>query len=134
MPDPTPSNGRMVAPPSPVNSRPVNRAARTVLEEMKVSLDPSRPHLLTLLVEAMDLADPGPGVPPAEWADLKLDLAPLLQGTPQQVMRWWLSNPNLSPQEQEDEMTAALRRAESPQQAMWSLLEMTRDRLRAQAT
>ena len=133
MPDPTPNNGRMVAPPTPVNNRPVNRAARSVLEQMKVPLDPSRPHLLTLLVEAMELADPGPGVPPTEWHDLKLDLAPLLQGTPQQLMRWWTSNPNVTPEEQEQEMTASLRRAETPQQAMWNLLEMTRDRLKAQA-
>lgn len=132
MPDPTPNNGRMVAPPTPLNNRPINRAARTVLETMKAPLDPSRPHLLVLLVEAMDLADPGPGVPEDEWPGLKLALAPLLRATPQRAMDWMLGNPNLERQEQEDEMTAILRRAETPQEAMWSLLEMVRDRLRAQ--
>lgn len=130
MPDPTPSNGRMAAPPTPLNNRPVNRAARTVLEEMRIALDPSRLHLQRLLVEALELHDPGPGVPEAEWPDLQLALSPLLGWTPREALDWWTSLPELTQQEQEDDLAADLRQAENPQEAMWALLDRSRAILR----
>jgi len=131
MPDRPPSNGRMAAPATPLNNRPVNRAALTVLRKLKANPDPSRLHLGTLLGEALELDSPGPGVPEPEWHNLRLQLAPLLVAGPTQALRWWTTNPNLTPEQQEADLTAMLLRAETPNQAMWSLLEVARDRLRA---
>jgi len=134
MTDPPPKGGRRIAPPTPLNRRPVNRAALAVLRAIKARPDPSRLHLVTLLVEALELEDPGPGVPAAEWAGMPGRLYPLLLASPEEAYRWWISNPHLTPKEQEADLTAALRLAETPTQAMWAFLEVTRDRLRAQAT
>jgi hypothetical protein len=133
MTDASPKGGRRIAPPTPLNRRPVNRAALAVLQAMKVRPDPSRLHLVTLLVEALELEDPGPGVPAAEWAGMPGRLYPLLLASPEEALRWWTSNPNLPLDDQEADLTAVLRLAETPTKAMWAFLEVTRDRLRAQA-
>jgi hypothetical protein len=84
-------------------------------------------------VEALELPDPGPGVPAAEWAGMPGRLYPLLEASPEEAFRWWTSNPHQTPEEQEANLTAVLRQAEAPTKAMWAFLEITLDRLRAQA-
>lgn len=132
MPPRTLPPGSRPAPPTPLNDHDVNQAALGVLYDMDVPVDPSRLHLVALLVEAFDLADPGPGVPFGDWEDLRLALAPLLQATPEQAWHWWTSHPDLTREELEADLAAGLRLAETPEHAMWFLLEITRDRLRAQ--
>ena len=130
MPDRTLPPGSRPAPPTPLNNRPVNRAALAVLRQMRIAPDPSQMHLQRLMVEALEMDDPGPGVPQAEWPDLQLALSPLLGWAPREALDWWTSLPVLTLQEQEDDLTADLRQAETPQEAMWALLDRSRAILR----
>lgn len=132
MPDRTLPPGSRPAPPTPLNNRPVNRAALAVLRQATEPLQPWLLHLQTLLGAALELDDPGPAVPETEWPSLKQNLAPLLTAEPKAALRWWTSHPEMSPEEAESDLTAALQAAQTPEQAMRALLDRSRDRLRAQ--
>ena len=133
MPDRTLPPGSRPAPPTPLNNRPVNRAALAVLKQATEPLQPWLLHLQTLLGAALELDDPGPAVPEAVWPDLKMNLAPLLTAEPKAALRWWTSHPEMdSQQSQEEHLTNALQAATTPEQAMWVLLDWSRARLRAQ--
>jgi len=115
------------------NSRPVNRLAEQWLLKAKDLIVDNYLQVVCLAVWGAEKGVDLPGVPRHLRADLGNAAARLLSWNPANAMAWLFSNPEGEddPEAQEDDLEAALTRAETPEQAAAEVLEVLFYRLQA---
>lgn len=119
------------------NSLPANRAALPWLQEAKASPDGSVSYLAQLAAWGLDknVVDvPRPQSPSQpERHNLESAVNALLGAKPDDASQWFLSNPNLAPDEQEASLVQQLGRAKSPQEAAQIVVQTAYDLMVAES-
>jgi hypothetical protein len=115
----------------PSNNWPINRAALKWLREAKESPQQDASYVAQLAMWGLEkgIVDVSRPLSPSqpERHELELVVGTVFGWEPEEASEWFLSNPNLEREEQEDNLAWLLEQAKSPQEAAQIAVETAYD-------